>query len=205
MLPSFCTLVTFQAVFISLVSAQFFTQLRFQKWFEFHNVAPNISNSVCSHTLSLYEEGARIFPHAEATQLLCLNHTECILDTMGSSTQNMFGSALVLLGLTPAILAGVGFTVGEIAYIAVHRPGLSFLLSMGSPVIFSGRVLSYSDPEQAWQNTGSSKLVLNGMNPRFGVVISVLQYILAIGSVANIFTLVVEISARSISTFDCID
>ncbi|PMD57676.1 uncharacterized protein K444DRAFT_615073 [Hyaloscypha bicolor E] len=205
MLPSFRTLVTFQVVFISLASAQFFTQLRFQKWFEFHNAAPNISNSACSHTLSLYEEGARIFPHAESTQVLCLNHMECILDTMGSSTQNMFGSALVLLGLTPAILAGVGFTVGEIAYIAVHRPGLSFLLSMGSPVIFSGRVLSYSDPEQAWQNTGSSKLVLNGMNPRFGVVISVLQYILATGSVANIFTLVVEISTRSISTFDCID
>ncbi len=103
---------------------------------------------------------------------------------------------------------GVGFTVGEIAYLAVHRPGLSFLLSMGSTVIFSGLVMSYSDPEQAWQNTGSSQLVLNGikfMTPWRGVVISVLQYIFAIGSVVNIFTITIDISARSIITIDCAD
>ncbi|MCJ1319560.1 hypothetical protein MMC15_004896, partial [Xylographa vitiligo] len=132
-------------------------------------------------------------------------HVDCILDAIGPSAQSAFGSALVLLGLTPAILSGVGFTIGEIAYLAVHRPGLSFLLSMGSPMVYSGRVMAYSNPEQAWQHTGSSKLVLNGINPRFGVVVSVLQYILAIGSVANIFTLTIEICARSILTFDCVD
>ena len=204
-LPYFCTFLIFQAVVISSVSAQFITQLCFQKWFDFHNPVGNESTTTCSRNLSLYEEAAHAFPQPDYTQGLCYNHMNCLLDAVGPAAQSAFGSSLVLLGLTPAILAGVGLTVAEIAYIAVHRPGLSFLLSMGSPVVFSNRVMTYSDPEHAWQNTGSSRLVLNGMNPRFGVAISVLQYILAIGSVANIFTLVIEISARSILTFDCVD
>ncbi|MCJ1296659.1 hypothetical protein MMC34_008225 [Xylographa carneopallida] len=76
---------------------------------------------------------------------------------------------------------------------------------MGSPVVYSGRVMAYSNPEQAWQHTGSSKLVLNGVKPRVGAVISILQYTLAIGSVANIFTLIIEICARSITIFDCVN
>lgn len=76
---------------------------------------------------------------------------------------------------------------------------------MGSPVVFSSRVMSYCDPEEAWRNKGSSRLVLNGLNPRLGTLLSFLQYTLAMGSVANIFTLVIEISARSILTFDCGD
>jgi hypothetical protein len=204
-LHSLCTLLTFQALLTSSASAEFFTPMRFQNWFEFHNEAPHVSDSVCSHTLSLYKNGFRTLPHTESTQLLCYDHMDCVLDALGPSTQSAFGSALVLLGLTPAILAGVGFTVGEIAYIALHRPGLSFLLSMGSPVVFSGRVMAYSDPEKAWQNTTPSKFVLNGMDARVGAVLSMLQYIFAAGSIANIFTLVVDISARTITTFDCSD
>ena len=202
---SFGAQLLFQAVLISSVSTQFITPLRFQQWFDLPNSASAASNSACAHTLALYEEGAHLLSLAKSTQSLCYSHVDCILDAVGPSVQSKFSSSLVLLGLTPAILAGVGFTIGEIAYLAVHRPGLSLLLSMGSPTVYSGRVMAYSNPEEAWQHAGSSKLVLNGMDPRFGVVISTLQYILAIGSVANIFTLIVDISARSILLFDCVD
>jgi hypothetical protein len=70
----------------------------------------------------------------------------CVWDKLPAWLQINFQAAQVMLGLTPTVLAVVAPSIGEISMLSSVRPGLSLLLSPGSPALFSLRPLEQDNP-----------------------------------------------------------
>lgn len=60
-----------------------------------------------------------------------------------------YQAASVIMGLTPTLLASLGPSVAEASLLSTHRPLLSllsFLISLGAPVVYPMRVFDFTDP-----------------------------------------------------------
>lgn len=71
------------------------------------------------------------------------NVVSCVLDHFDESGKAQLAAASVLLGLLPTILGMVGSNTVEIGLLALQRPVLAFLLSLGAPVISPIRSFEY--------------------------------------------------------------
>jgi hypothetical protein len=101
----------------------------------------------------------------------------------------------------PTVLATLGPAVAETSLLSAHRPLLSLLVSMGAPAIWPTRVFEYNDPAKVLER--ENRLVLSRLNPYLAVVLSTLQYLLATGAVANIFTTSIQLGQNAILTWGC--
>lgn len=54
-----------------------------------------------------------------------------------------------MLGLLPTLLSTIAPSIPEMALLSSYRPMLSFILSLGAPVIWPSRIFEYSDPQNA--------------------------------------------------------
>ena len=70
----------------------------------------------------------------------------CIQDDLPSQVTLAMASAQVILGLTPTLISAISPSIGEISMLSASRPILSFMISLGSPAVFSTRSLEYDDP-----------------------------------------------------------
>ena len=105
----------------------------------------------------------------------------------------------VLLGVTPTILSIIGPSVEEsaILYIVGRRPFLAWLLALGSPSVYFSRAFEYRPPVE----------ILRGHHERLGqrcpqkrmwsVGIVVAEYVVALGSVANLILQTWELGVQT--------
>ena len=139
-------------------------------------ILTNLSQNVCNETLALmqgvtYTPDSAPSPPSAAD--FCYGHENCMLANVPAAYLSNYQAASVIMGLTPTLLASLGPSVAETSLLSAHRPLLSFLISLGAPVVYPMRVFDFTDPFSLLQHKQHMfKPPLFG-----GEVISIVQYI----------------------------
>jgi hypothetical protein len=121
---------------------------------------------------------------------------------MPETYKSDMASAQVLLGLTPTILASIGPSVYETAPLIAsgRRPLLALFLVIGSPAVVVDPSISFrQQPEDLrdpykWTSPASLQ--------RAGILLVILEFLVALGSIANIGHLSYEIATKSTFSFN---
>lgn len=175
-----------------------FQTLKFQKWFpDFEaDLSPSWTTGNCRTAYSNY------LYHRTQSHDTCGALLECILDHTSEKRKTTMASASVALALTPPLLAGLGQSLAEISLLSSQRPVLSALLAVGAPAMYPNRIFEYTHPPDALSylpgNRGMPRL-----RPSVSIAVSILEYVLAAGTVANNIELAVHIGVRSVLAWGC--
>ncbi|KAE8140110.1 hypothetical protein BDV38DRAFT_280575 [Aspergillus pseudotamarii] len=112
----------------------------------------------------------------------------CILENAPEWIKSNMAAAGVLLGLLPTILSLAGSSTVETGLLAQRRPFLALLLAAGAPAVSPIRTFEYRDPLQLLCGSSNSIQLLPALQNwgiwRFAII--PIQYLLAMGAVANV-------------------
>jgi hypothetical protein len=125
----------------------------------------------------------------------------CILETLPEFRKAELASAAVILGLAPAVLQLMSASYLDTAMLAYRRPGLAFLLSMASSGV---RPLTATEYDDFVTTMGIDPFHTNfGKSRSFWIptVVSILEYLVAIGAVVNNAYLAYQLSTWAVCTF----
>ncbi|KAH8816382.1 hypothetical protein F5884DRAFT_852825 [Xylogone sp. PMI_703] len=182
----------------------------------FPEVAPELHDIVIHNCSDAYQQ--YINEHVILYGKNCVKMFTCIMEAAGEYTKSNMGSATVLLGLTPSILATVGSTTPELAFLASRRPLFTTLIVLGSPAVNALRSFHFSEAISGFvdhqaQTLAASNTRLPSANnqthyvfhlqPKRQILISVLEIVVAIGSLCNIAQICYEINLKTIAVMSC--
>jgi hypothetical protein len=149
----------------------------------------------CSKQLNNYKD------RSDTDQGSGYNVIGCVLETMPEYRKAELASAAVILGLAPTVLQLMSASYLDTAVLAYRRPGLAFLLSMSSSGVRPLTATEYDDfittmgTDPFHTNFGKSQSV------RAPTIVSILEYTIASGAVANNAYLAYQLSAWAVCTF----
>ena len=126
----------------------------------------------------------------------------CILSATSEFIKSDLGSAQVLLGLTPSILAVMGASTEETALLFAigRRPLLSLCLAAGSPAVFPMR--SFENRKTiALLKARKGRLRPPPLNYTRATVVMAVEYLIVICAVANVATLSRDLGVRVVCSF----
>ena len=175
-----------------------FNTLKFQEWFPHFeaDLSPSWTIGNCRNNYTNY------LNHRAKHHDPCGSLLECILDNTNEKRKTTMASASVALALIPPLLAGLGQSLAEISLLSSQRPVLSALLALGAPAMYPTRVFEYTYPPDVLRafpdQFGVAKL-----RPSLSVAVSILQYLLAAGTVANNINLAIDLGVRSVLAWAC--
>lgn len=179
---------------------------QFQSWFPNHNKALiNYTLTTCNASYDDYLAAFHSPRHSQnASYLLstCYRLEACLLDAIPSNWQANFNSATVILGLMPTLLAIIGPSVAEISLLSAHRPLLSFFISMGAPAIWVHRTFEYIHPTEILREQ-RGVLRISKMRPWPAAMMSLGQYVVAIGATVNVIMTSIRVGRNSILALGC--
>ena len=175
-----------------------FNPLKFQESFpDFEaDLSPSWKTGNCrtAHANYLYR---RTQSHDTCGVLL-----ECILSNTNEKRKTTMASASVALALTPPLLAGLGQSLAEISLLSSQRPVLSALLVLGAPAMYPNRIFEYTHPPDALSYLPGNR-GLPRLRPSLSVAVSILEYLLTTGTVANNIELAIRMGVRSVLAWGC--
>jgi len=172
-------------------------KLWFQGWLDGYYVG-----NICAGQIGTYWAGNSTSPWT------CQLALDCIIgNTSGSALQEM-SSSLVLLGLTPTMLSQLGPKLSESSMLSYRRPGLSFLLSMGAPTVFPGRIFTYESPFETLKAVVKDQPLAQYLSrtrfiaerPR---VVGFIEYVITLGAIYNIVDQSIQLGWRSVLSWAC--
>ncbi|OQN95372.1 hypothetical protein B0A48_18478 [Cryoendolithus antarcticus] len=109
-------------------------------------------------------------------------------------------SATVLLGILPALLPLVGSDTAETSLLGVRRPLFAMLLAVSSPSVSPIRAFVYPNPREMLEKHELG-LDVQSLRASTGTLVALIQYIVAIGAVANVVELGAELSYMTVSSW----
>jgi hypothetical protein len=124
----------------------------------------------------------------------------CVLETMPEYRKAELASAAVILGLAPTVLQLMSASYLDTAILAYRRPGLAFLLSMSSSGV---RPLTATEYDDFITTMGTDPFHPFGrlQSAWAPTIVSILEYTIASGSVANNAYLAYQLSNWAVCTF----
>jgi len=195
------SLVHVYAVLGQLPAVAAFNTLHFREWFsEFHSTFMSNGTtymlngtSPCQDVISTYWSNTNNFN--------CFMATSCLLNNIGELATASIGSASVVLGILPTVLAGFGPTVAEMSLLSSQRPFLSFLLALGAPSVYPNRLLDYTHPVSTLEQLPANLSV--GCPEQCAIYISMAQYLLAICAIVNNFNASLKLGISGVLSWSC--
>src|SRR3569833_152307 len=181
--------------------------LKFKLWFS--QWEDNALNGIISDSDQCAEQVNDYWTDSSTYPWKCQRALDCVLEHTSPSMTQLISSSLVLLGLTPTMLATLGPNIAESSMLALERPTLSLLLSIGSPAVAVSRIQSYNDPFQAMKPSPNNDMFLPNRYYRWWSrrehrwIIIAIEYIVALGAIANIVYTSINLGFRSVSSYDC--
>ena len=140
---------------------------------------------------------------------LCRAQVSCILNHVSEATKASLGTANIVLGLLPTLLAVLAPSISELALLSAQRPLLALVLSVGAPGLLQTKIFAYEDPTElldppeVGKTSVRAQMVLGPWSGKFAAVVGVSQWVLAIACAANTVILAVQISHRSVLSWGC--
>jgi hypothetical protein len=123
----------------------------------------------------------------------------------------MLSTSLVVLGLTPSMLSGLGSSVAESAMLSYNNQALAFLLSIGSPAFATADIWTYVSPldiihkpyNKAWRNNGKIEAFIRPQSRNRSLWVLFIEYLLILGAIFNTIHVSLDLGVRSVSTWTC--
>lgn len=211
LIVSFCFISTVRAFFDN---TQEFHQAwaprpsvpQFQSWFPKHKrELTDFTHKNCNASYADYMfayNSPRESLNASYLWTACYHVEDCLLHAIPPGWQANYNSANTILGLMPTLLASIGPSFAEISLLSAHRPLLSFLISMGASAIWPNRMFEYIHPPEILRRRSKSPWA-GKMRFWPAVMMSLAQYVVAIGAIANVMTTSIEVGRKSILAFGC--
>lgn len=151
----------------------------FVEWFpDYGHILDAAAREDCATTLSNYFNGES--PQCFGYAPTCLSNlvVSCILANVSENLKANMAAAAVVLGLLPSALGLAGSSTAELGILAHHRPVLTTLLVLGTPVVSPIRAFEFSNPITLLER-GEESLQLPPLRGRGAIAVSFLQYALA--------------------------
>lgn len=126
----------------------------------------------------------------------------CLNDKAWALANENMQAAGVLLGVLPTILTFAGPSKVETGILALRRPCLSALISLGSPAVNPLRTVDYNAPAmvlQLWE--GNKRHSVPEKNTVLEVIAILFQYLVVLAAVANIYEVTYELCYWAICSF----
>ncbi|KAK0649962.1 hypothetical protein B0T16DRAFT_326696 [Cercophora newfieldiana] len=172
----------------------------FRTWYpEYGSVFRDILESTCSTEYSTWTEGNRATAdYANGTATTGESVVQCLLSSTSEFMKTNMASAAVLLGIMPFALSVLGSSSEESAllYVISRRPLLTTLLLAGAPVVVALRPFEFKDPVGILKSREDRFYSLRMGPPWF---ILLLEYLIALASVANIVHVTYELGVGVIT------
>jgi hypothetical protein len=182
---------------------------QFQQWYpEWAEIFDKIVHDNCTAEYTAYrtmkksDAPVQYWTGGNPTNRLVHPVVNCILQHTPEFIKANMGSAGVILGLTPMILATMGNSVEEISTLVVvgRRPILGLCLAAGSPAVAPARFFEYLNPWNLLENR-LYRLRPKQFSTRGEVTVIVLEFVFAVAVIANTISLGVELGLRVCNTF----
>lgn len=137
----------------------------------------------------------------------CENLLGCILDNTDEALKINMAGAAILLGLAPTILGNLAPTIENLAFLSSQRPLLSFFLAASTATTNTGRPLGDVDPLGSVLETLSRESRFKGIvrlqRGRFGPILSLVEYVLAIAATINVVLLSYQLTLTTVVSWSC--
>jgi hypothetical protein len=154
----------------------------------------------CSTQLEAYLSSK---PASLSQKGYCLNVATCLIENTEEKLKFQMTVTGILLGLLPTVLSLLGSNATETSLLSTRRPVLSFLLCLGSPALTPNRLYDYDDPIKML-NSSVDQLMPSRPRKVDGAFLSAVQYALALGAIANVTMVALELCQKSYSvTLGC--
>ncbi|ROW15866.1 hypothetical protein VPNG_02575 [Cytospora leucostoma] len=156
---------------------------------------------ICAAPYAAYKTG---HVQADGASSLVTPVIECILQQFPEFRKAEMAASAVILGLLPTILQGLGSTSVETSLLGLRRRTLAMLCAAGSPAV---ALMSAGEFVETASKLITRDVVVDAglSSPQTSkvrkILISVLQYALVGGAVANVGHLTYRLSARAIVVF----
>jgi hypothetical protein len=174
-------------------------QPTFAKNTRFHNFFPvyrknftDTRDGPCLQYFEMKEEGATV----------CHELLNCMLENTSEVIKGDMASGIVALGLMPTVLIFLGSGISETALLARRRPLLALLIAAGSPSVNPLPTFVYPNPIKELR-AREGHLVPKYFTPWQAALVSILQYGLVIGAVANLYTTAFYTGYWTINAISC--
>lgn len=123
----------------------------------------------------------------------------CLLKHTDELAKADFAAVALLLALIPTILTFAGSTTAESGLLGLWRPILTLLISCGSPARNPMRAFEYRNPVHIIK-PHSDSIALPEIPISLRRLISRLEYLLAIGTIVNVVTVVYGITWKTVNS-----
>ena len=182
---------------------------QFRKWYpEFNLTFEEIVRLNCTAEYDLYLHAEKNlsnidnFSGGDWTNQLAQPVVACILRFTPEFIKANIGSAQVLLGLTPSMLAVLGPSTEETSLLSVvgRRPLLAILIAAGSPAVFPMRAFENNDPIGLLKDRQGRKPPPH-LSARGVVAEMIFEYLIVIAAVANIATVSRDLGYQIVCSF----
>jgi hypothetical protein len=152
----------------------------------------------CSEPYHVYLTESPPPAHPEA---LAAEMVRCMLasDFVDEGMKANMASAAVILGLLPTILSLVGASTAEVSLLALRRPVFALFLASGSQAVSPIRNHEYHEPVEKMEPEEGEWDVSEVRLP--GKWTAVLEWLIAMGAVANVLYVGLELSTATVSSF----
>lgn len=187
-------------------AAQCIPTRQFDQFFPgWNSLIQKLLREKCSEQLKTYK--SEIMPVGPDVGLssLVTPVIDCLLTEFPEFRKTELAASAVILGAMPTILQTIGSLTVEMALLSLRRPFLSFLLAAGSPAVQTMKSGQFSETLAAFVEKGESTR-LPGFRwtaiPRpLRPLVSVVEYILVGGAVANVVMLAYQLGVHAIVVF----
>ena len=165
-------------------------------------ILTNLSQNVCNETLALMQGVTYTPDSAPSAADFCYGRENCMLANVPAAYLSNYQAASVIMGLTPTLLASLGPSVAETSLLSAHRPLLSFLISLGAPVVYPMRVFDFTDPFSLLQHKQHmfKPPLLGGKS---SVLCSILEYAFSLAAAVSIISTSVQLGAKTVLVWAC--
>jgi hypothetical protein len=196
---AFALVLVVSSLSCSSSASDAFPKQKFETWFGTYAQHFEESSSItCNSTLQRYKNP---YPGSPPARLTIAYHADCILSNTTETIKANMASAGVVLGLMPSLLSFLGPTLAESSTLALERPFLSLLLAIGAPAFYPFRPFDHRDPLEALKQR-SRLLPQIPLSCWAHVLVSVLQYLLALATAVNVVTASLQLGLNTVVTWN---
>ncbi|ROW06218.1 hypothetical protein VMCG_04557 [Cytospora schulzeri] len=135
---------------------------------------------------------------------------ECVLQQFPEFRKSEMAGSAVILGLLPSTLQNLGSTSAETSLLGLRRPVLALLCAIGSPAVRrmtgGGFLKTISKVMVKARHDEASVFVMPGLSSTripamYWLWVSILEYILVGGAVANVISLTYQLGVHAVVVF----
>lgn len=175
-----------------------FPRQKFETWFlTYAHHFEKSSMTTCNSTLQRYRNHRSESP---IPKFAVAHHADCILANTTETIKANMASAGVVLGLMPSLLSSLGPTLAESSKLVLERPFLSLLLAIGAPAFYPFRAFDDQHPFEALKRPFRTLPHISSSRwPH--VLISLLQYLLALAAAVNVVATSLQLGLKTVVTW----